>query len=142
MTQALAKSGRQTAVRDIPRPVRLFIAVTELGLLAALTFILARLIWLVAFGASAGAFVHSDPSRTTGSTRPAYMADLTRLHAADLFADRRAVAAAEPIQAAVQETQLHLTLRGIRRGATPDAGAKPPALTVTVSSPSFSSSSW
>ena len=122
MTQALAKSGRQTVVRDIPRPARLFIAVTELGLLAALTFIPARLIWLVAFGASAGAFVHSDPSRTTGSTRPAYMADLTRLHAADLFADRRAVAAAEPIQAAVQETQLNLTLRGIRRGATPDAG--------------------
>ena len=122
MTQALAKSGRQTAVRDIPRPVRLFIAVTELGLLAALTFILARLIWLVAFGASAGAFEHSDPSRATGSTRPAYMADLTRLHAADLFADRRAVAAAEPAQTAVQETQLNLTLRGIRRDATPDAG--------------------
>lgn len=122
MTQALAKSGRQTAVRDIPRPARMFIAVTELCLLTALTFILARLIWLVAFGASAGAFEHSDPSRTTGSTRPAYMADLTRLHAADLFADRRADAAVAPVQATVQETQLNLTLRGIRRGATPDAG--------------------
>jgi general secretion pathway protein C len=100
----------------------MLIGLVELGLLAAITFILARLIWLTAFGASAGAFEHSDPARASAPMRPAYIADLTRLRDADLFADRRAVAAAEPVQAAVQETQLNLTLRGIRRGATPDAG--------------------
>lgn len=100
------------------------LALAELLLLAGLTYIAARLIWLIAFGASATDF-QQDPAdagpRFGGA--PSYQADLTQLAETDLFADRRAGPVdAAPVAAAIQETSLDLTLRGIRRGATPDSG--------------------
>lgn len=100
------------------------LALAELLLLAGLTYIAARLVWLIAFGASATDF-QQDPadagSRFGGA--PAYQADLTQLAETDLFADRRAGPVdAAPVAATIQETSLDLTLRGIRRGATPETG--------------------
>lgn len=100
------------------------LALAELLLLAGLTYIAARLIWLIAFGASATDF-QQDPAdagpRFGGA--PAYQADLTQLAETDLFADRRAGPVdATPVAATIQETSLDLSLRGIRRGATPDSG--------------------
>jgi len=96
----------------------------ELALLAALTYIAARLIWLIAFGASATDF-ERDPAAAGRAFdgRPAYQADLSRLRDSDLFADRRAAPVdTAPVQATVQETSLDLTLRGIRRGMSPQTG--------------------
>lgn len=116
-------AGRGGRTR-LPRSLATVLALAELVLLAGLTYIAARLIWLIAFGASATDF-QQDPGdagpRFGGA--PAYRADLTRLAETDLFADRRAGPVdAAPVAAAIQETSLDLSLRGIRRGATPDSG--------------------
>ncbi|WP_203291632.1 type II secretion system protein N [Maricaulis parjimensis] len=123
MNQAQAMTDSQKGRTSVPRPARLMIGLAELGLLVALTFILARLIWLIAFGASAADFQQDTSGNRLATREPAYVADLSRLREGDLFADHRI--GAEPVAAAqanVQETQLNLTLRGIRRGATPDSG--------------------
>jgi general secretion pathway protein C len=123
MTQTISMSGKTSAGKAMPRPARLVIALAELALLTALAHVAARMIWLIAFGASATDFRHDPAGGRAGMSRPAYVADLTRLREADLFADRRTgTAAAAPAPVAVQETRLDLTLRGIRRGATPDSG--------------------
>ena len=116
-------AGRGGRTR-LPRSLATVLALAELLLLAGLTYIAARLIWLIAFGASATDF-QQDPAdagpRFGGA--PAYQADLTQLAETDLFADRRAGPVdAAPVAAAIQETSLDLTLRGIRRGATPETG--------------------
>ncbi|WP_271187270.1 type II secretion system protein N [Maricaulis virginensis] len=108
----------------LPRGLATVLALAELVLLAGLTYIAARLIWLIAFGASATDF-QQDPAgagpRFGGA--PAYQADLDQLAETDLFADRRAGPVdATPVAATIQETSLDLTLRGIRRGATPETG--------------------
>ncbi|MEP3071832.1 type II secretion system protein N [Maricaulis sp.] len=116
-------AGRGGRTR-LPRSLATVLALAELLLLAGLTYIAARLIWLIAFGASATDF-QQDPAdagpRFGGA--PAYQADLTQLAETDLFADRRAGPVdAAPVAATIQETSLDLTLRGIRRGATPETG--------------------
>jgi general secretion pathway protein C len=119
MTQTLSMSRTRPG---FALPVRFGLAAVEVLLLAALAHVCARLIWLVAFGASA-TDVQLDAAGAAAAPRPAYIADLTRLREADPFADRRAVPAeAAPVAAAVQETRLDLVLRGIRRGASPDSG--------------------
>ncbi|MAK65025.1 MAG: hypothetical protein CMF75_09865 [Maricaulis sp.] len=121
MTEAMNRT--RGVERGMPRPVRLGIGLLELALLAALTFILARLIWLVVFGASASDFQQDAGGNRFASRAPAYVADLSRLRDGSVFADRRSgQPAVTADRAPVQETQLNLTLRGIRRGATPDAG--------------------
>ena len=123
MTQARTMTAKQPGHASVPRSVRLGVRLAELALLAGLTFILARLIWLIAFGASAADFQQDASGNRLAVRAPAYVADLSRLRETDLFADRRLGAApAEADQSSVQETQLNLTLRGIRRGATPDSG--------------------
>ena len=95
----------------------------EIVLLFLLAWVLARLIWLIAFGASAADFQDGSAGGGADAGRPAYIADLDRLRGADLFADRRQTVAVSP--AAVRElpeTRLNLVLRGVRRGATIDAG--------------------
>lgn len=119
MTQMLSKPGTMRAMG--PRLTRAGIALAEFLILAALAYVVARLVWLLAFGASATDF-QLDPAGRAAASRPAYIADLTRLRDADPFADRRAVTADAAPVAAVQETRLDLVLRGIRRGATPDSG--------------------
>ena len=128
-TQSLSLPGRQTAGRKqgrkgLPRGLAWALRLLELALLAALTYIAARLIWLIAFGASATDF-ERDPASAGARPdgRPAYQADMSRLRDSDLFAGRRAAPVdAAPVQATVQETSLDLTLRGIRRGASPQNG--------------------
>ncbi len=123
MTEAMNRTNRAGARGGMPRSVRLGIGLAELALLAGLTFLIARMIWLVAFGASAADFQQDSGGNRLMARGPAYVADLSRLRDTDLFADRRADAVAEPAdRSGVQETQLNLTLRGIRRGATPDTG--------------------
>ena len=122
--QSQSLPARRGGRTRLPRSLAAVLALAELLLLAGLTYIAARLIWLIAFGASATDF-QQDPAdagpRFGGA--PAYRADLTRLAETDLFADRRAGPVdAAPIAAAIQETSLDLSLRGIRRGATPDSG--------------------
>lgn len=116
-------AGRGGRTR-LPRSLAAVLALAELLLLAGLTYIAARLIWLIAFGASATDF-QQDPAdagpRFGGA--PAYQADLNQLAETDLFADRRSGPVdAAPVAAAIQETSLDLTLRGIRRGGTPESG--------------------
>lgn len=116
-------AGRGGRTR-LPRSLATVLALAELLLLAGLTYIAARLIWLIAFGASATDFQQdaADAGPRFGGA-PAYQADLTQLAETDLFADRRAGPVdAAPVAATIQETSLDLTLRGIRRGATPETG--------------------
>ncbi|BDW98617.1 type II secretion system protein N [Maricaulis maris] len=123
MTQTpTLEQGRGDRSR-MPARVRLVIRAVELGLLVALTFVLARLIWLIAFGASASDFQQDSFEAGAGARGgSAYVADLTRLRETHLFSDPRtgAVDRAEPDL--VPETRLALVLRGVRRGATPEAG--------------------
>ena len=123
MTEAMNRTRRAGNRSGMPRSVRLGIGLAELILLAGLTFLIARMIWLVAFGASAADFQQDVGGNRVLARGPAYVADLSRLREADLFADRRVGAqTVQADRAVVQETQLNLTLRGIRRGATPDTG--------------------
>ncbi|MEA1943490.1 MAG: type II secretion system protein N [Pseudomonadota bacterium] len=123
-TQSLSLPGRKGSRNGLPRGLALGLRLLEFALLAALTYLAARLIWLIAFGASATDFERDPAAAGAGfDGRPAYQADLSRLRDSDLFADRRdARVVTAPVQAAVQETSLDLTLRGIRRGASPQAG--------------------
>ena len=122
--QALSQAGRGQTRRGLPRALGLALGAAELILLTGLTYVAARLVWLIAFGASATGF-QQDPATAPGGTggRPAFQADLGRLADTDLFADRRSGPVdTAPVQAAVQETRLDLTLRGIRRGASAETG--------------------
>jgi general secretion pathway protein C len=122
--QSLSLPGRKGGRNGLPRGFAWGLGVLEIALLAALTYLAARLIWLIAFGASATNFERDPAAAGAGfDGRPAYQADLSRLSDSDLFADRRAAPAdAAPVRTTVQETRLDLTLRGIRRGASPQAG--------------------
>jgi general secretion pathway protein C len=122
--QALSQAGRGQTRRGFPRALGLALGAAELILLTGLTYVAARLVWLIAFGASATGF-QQDPATAPGGAggRPAFQADLARLADTDLFADRRSGPVdTAPVQAAVQETRLDLTLRGIRRGASAETG--------------------
>jgi len=123
-TQSLSRPDAKGARTRLSPSLTWAIGLAEFALLAALTYIVARLIWLIAFGASATDFERDPAVGGAGlNDRPAYQADLSRLRDSDLFADRRAAPVdAAPLQAAVRETSLDLTLRGIRRGASPQAG--------------------
>lgn len=122
MSHPMAVSGTRTEGRDVPRPARLLIGLAEFGLLIALTYVFARLIWLVAFGTNAGDFRYDDPARSGAVQGPAFVADLARLRSSDLFADRRAAAGIVPEPADVPETRLNLTLHGTRLGAPAGRG--------------------
>ena len=124
MMQTPTLSNRQRArTSGLPRPARLGLALAEVLLIVALAYIGARMIWLVAFGASATDFQLDPASSTARDGGARYVADVTRLRDTDPFADRRAEPVdAAPVAAAVQETQLNLVLRGIRRGATSQSG--------------------
>ena len=89
MTEAMNRTNRAGGRGDLPRSVRLGVGLAELALLAGLTFILARLIWLIAFGASAADFQQDAGGNRLAVRGPAYVADLSRLRETDLFADRR-----------------------------------------------------
>ncbi|WP_291841913.1 type II secretion system protein N [Maricaulis sp.] len=104
-------------------PVRVAIRLAELGLLIALTFVAARLIWLIAFGASASDFQQDSLDRAIGAPAVGnYAADLSRLRDTRLFNDPRARPADAGAPAEIPETRLALVLRGVRRGATAEAG--------------------
>lgn len=102
---------------------RILIPLAEIFLLGLIAFILARLIWLIAFGASAGDFQLDTQRSAAADGGVRYEADLNLLRDTRLFADRRAV---EDVAEAVElapETQLNLVLRGVRRGEDAQSGA-------------------
>lgn len=116
MPASVTAPGRGLSVaRFIP-------TLTELALICLIAWILARFIWLIAFGASALDF-RTDAGPTRAATASAAFApDLDRLRDMRLFADRRSVEQAAPAAANVPETRLNLSLTGIRLGATPQSG--------------------
>jgi general secretion pathway protein C len=123
MTQTITTTQAQGGRNRMPALVGLMIRAAELVLLVALTFVLARMIWLVAFGASAGDFRQdSVDTATVAGSGIAYDADLNRLTQTTLFSAPRAAAAADAAPAQAPETRLALVLRGVRRGATDDTG--------------------
>ncbi|RKQ96165.1 type II secretion system protein N [Maricaulis maris] len=107
----------------MPAMLRFAIRLAEFLLLIALTFVAARLIWLVAFGASASDFEQDSLDRSAGTVAASsYVADMSRLRDASLFTDPRTAAVDPAIPAEIPETRLALVLRGVRRGATAEAG--------------------
>ncbi|WP_417487436.1 type II secretion system protein N [Maricaulis sp.] len=123
MTQTPSTIRAQRGRSHMPMMVSLMIRAAELVLLVALAFVLARMIWLVAFGASAGDF-RQDSVETAAAvgSGSAYQADLNRLSRTSLFSDPRAITVADAAPSQVPETRLALVLRGVRRGATSDTG--------------------
>jgi len=96
---------------------------TELLLILGLAYVAARLIWLIAFGASAAEFEVRNDERAQRSSGSAFVADISRLRDVDLFADRRDTSVPTIVQQDdIPETQLNLVLRGIRRGETETSG--------------------
>lgn len=116
MPASVTAPGRGLSVaRFIP-------TLAELALICLIAWILARFIWLIAFGASALDF-RTDAGPTRAAAASAVFApDLDRLRDVRLFADRRSVEQAAPAAANVPETRLNLSLTGIRLGATPQSG--------------------
>tara|TARA_R110000868_G_scaffold2384_9_gene17764 strand:+ start:94 stop:939 length:846 start_codon:yes stop_codon:yes gene_type:complete len=115
MTQA-ARSIREQAGRAIAPAIELVLIVLIAGLLA-------RLVWLIAFGASATDFPINAASRQgPAAASQAYLPDLDRLRDARLFADRRPERAEVASSETLPETQLNLALHGIRLGATAQSG--------------------
>lgn len=123
MTQADTPDQGQGRAALLPGWMRLTVRAVELALLIALTGLVARLIWLIAFGASAGDFQQDaldDPRTRLGTST--YVADISRLRDTSLFTDPRAGAIVDATPDAMPETRLALVLRGLRRGATPETG--------------------
>ena len=107
----------------MPVSARVLIRLAEFLLLVALTFMAARLIWLIAFGASASDFRQDSLDRIAGTPAAgSYVADLSRLRDTRLFSDPRTATVETAPAAAIPETRLALVLRGLRRGATAEAG--------------------
>lgn len=123
MTHTPSTTQAQRGPSRMPVMVSLLIRAAELVLLVALAFVLARMIWLVAFGASAGDF-RQDSVETVAlaGSGSAYDADLNRLARTTLFSDPRTIAVADAAPTQAPETRLALVLRGVRRGASPDTG--------------------
>lgn len=123
MTHTPSTTQAQRGPSRMPVMVSLLIRAAELVLLVALTFVLARMIWLVAFGASAGDFRQdSVETAALAGSGSAYDADLNRLARTTLFSDPRTIAVADAAPTQAPETRLALVLRGVRRGASPDTG--------------------
>ena len=98
------------------------IALVEILLVVALAFILARLVWFIAFGASA-ADIEIDGGASSGGAGMRVEADLSPLVETEIFADRRSgpdLASAEPV---VQETRLDLEIRALLSGVAPTSGS-------------------
>ncbi len=124
MTQADTPDQGKGRAALLPGWMRLTIRVVELALLIALTGLVARLIWLVAFGASAGDFQQDvlDDPRARAGVSP-HVADIGRLRDTSLFTDPRAGVRVDATPDTMPETRLALVLRGVRRGATPETGS-------------------
>jgi general secretion pathway protein C len=123
MTQSLKSMPASVTAPGRGLSVARFIpTLAELALICLIAWILARFIWLIAFGASALDF-RTDAGPTRAAAASAVFApDLDRLRDVRLFADRRSVEQAAPAAANVPETRLNLSLTGIRLGATPQSG--------------------
>ena len=123
MNQPVPMTARAATRPGLPATVRWSIRVLDTLLLLVLTFFLARLVWLIAFGASAQAFEQAaDTTGRRGGRAPAFVADLSRLREPGLFAGGDTAATAAVRNEVLPETRLDLTLRGIRVGATPQTG--------------------
>lgn len=122
MTQVRTMGQARHDRMRMPAVIRIAIRSTEIGLLIALTFVVARLVWLIAFGASASDFRQDSVDSAAAPVAGGYVADLSRLRDTMLFTDPRLVEADTGLPEAVPETRLALVLRGLRRGATAEAG--------------------
>lgn len=124
MADTLSFAGQTFRKPKLSAIAKLAVPLANTLLIIFIAYVLARAIWLIAFGASAGDF-STGPAASSGSgAAPAYVADIGRLRDLSLFEDRRTVADA-PVQTAqlAPETQLNLTLHGVRRGSSPEQGA-------------------
>jgi general secretion pathway protein C len=123
MTQSLKSMPASVTAPGRGLSVARFIpTLAELALICLIAWILARFIWLIAFGASALDFrTDAGPIRAAAASA-VFAPDLDRLRDVRLFADRRSVEQAAPAAANVPETRLNLSLTGIRLGATPQSG--------------------
>lgn len=90
----------------------------EVLAVAVLAVIAARALWLVAYGPDARP-ADIEPAGLENAASAPSAVDLSALEGADLFAPVQGDAVAQ----ALPETQLNLTLRGVRRGAAPGAGS-------------------
>lgn len=124
MADMISFAGQTFRKPKLSAIAKLAVPLANTLLIIFIAFVLARVIWLIAFGASAGDFSTGPATAGRGAAAPAYLADTGRLRDVSLFADRRAIDAA-PVQTAqvAPETQLNLTLHGVRRGASADEGA-------------------
>lgn len=123
MEQSQVFSGGRNGRSDAPAWMRRAVWAAEMLVIAGLAFAIARLIWLLAFGASAADF--QVDARSAGADRGgiAYEADINLLREARLFADRRTVEAVVETVEDAPETRLNLTLRGVRAGDQPETGS-------------------
>ena len=90
----------------------------ELLAVAVLAVIAARALWFVAYGPDARP-ADIEPAGLQSTASAPSAVDLSALERVDLFAP----AAGGPASEALPETQLNLTLRGVRRGAAPGTGS-------------------
>lgn len=123
MAESAGMSVKQWARSGRSAVPRLLIPVTEILLIAAIAFVVARLVWLIAFGASAGDFQIETSRGGERGSAARYEADLNRLRDVRIFADRRTRPDIAEVVEQAPETQLSLVLRGVRRGASEDSGA-------------------
>ncbi|HAQ33925.1 MAG: hypothetical protein CMF74_19015 [Maricaulis sp.] len=102
------------------KAARLAASVLEVVLLGVLAVLTARLIWLVAYGASASDMDIALPQTVSGEAHR--VADLSALQGGRLFAvtDMERTSDSEII---APETALDLTLFGVRRGPDPQSGS-------------------
>ena len=90
----------------------------EILAVAVLAVIAARAVWLLAYGPDARP-ADIDPVGLRSAASAPSAVDLSALERVDVFAPAQGDAVAQ----ALPETQLNLTLRGVRRGAAPGAGS-------------------
>ncbi|PWE17119.1 hypothetical protein DDZ18_10495 [Marinicauda salina] len=118
-----ADTGRTQNRRGAPRRfTALARGAVELALVAVIAMLLARAVW---FGIYGGEIDRLSADMVAPSARLATdeaPTDLTILAEGRLFASAAFEAEVDPVESA-PETQLDLTLRGVRRGPTPQSGA-------------------
>lgn len=103
---------------------RWMVLAVELLVLIGIAYILARLVFFIAFGASGTSLLIETPAadRRAEAART-FTGDLGTIDFSGLFADRSTEVVAESRPEFVPETQLDLVLRGIRQGETAESGA-------------------
>jgi type II secretion system protein C len=114
---------RPGAAPSAGRRIGLAVGLAEVALVILIGALAARLIWSVVYGGSAYDLT-IEGAGARAADRIAPPVDLSRLTEVEFFADRRAepVAVESRVELA-PETQLNLTLKGVRRGLNAESGS-------------------